>query len=257
MFFYLKNNYRVKESFLFDLNPELILAYKVIKNSYKALVDRLSIMENSHLQKSETERKNNYYRIRDLYNKQMQDFDFTEYGTESIKRVAYLIFLNKTCFNGLFRQNRFGEFNVPFGRYKNPRICDEHNLVEVNRSLQDTHIICSDFSSAAEYIDKKSFVYLDPPYRPLNKTSYFTNYSKEGFKEEDQIKLAGFFKNMDKIGAALMLSNSDPKNHDPQDDFFDSLYKDFYIDRVPAKRNINRDPTSRGEIMELIIRNYS
>lgn len=257
MFFFLKKNYRIEESFLFDVNPELILTYQVIKKDSKALIHELSQIEEYHLQKSGSDRKENYYRIRDLYNQQMHGFGYSKYGIDWIKRAAYLIFLNKTCFNGLFRQNKVGEFNVPFGRYKNPRICDAENIFQVHKSLQDTFLFCGDFSCTASYIDKKSFIYLDPPYRPLNNTSYFTSYSKEGFKDEDQKKLANFFKKMDKRGAALMLSNSDPKNHDSRDEFFDNLYKDFNIDRVPAKRNINRDATSRGKIMELIIRNYS
>jgi DNA adenine methylase len=164
--------------------------------------------------------------------------------------------MNKTCFNGLFRQNKKGEFNVPFGLYKNPKICDEININLVNQALMNTEIFCSDFIDSERYINEEAFVYLDPPYRPLTKTSNFTNYSKDGFNDFDQVKLAYFYKKMDQMGAYLMLSNSDPKNEDITDEFFDKIYKGYQIDRVSAKRNINRDALGRGVISELIVRNY-
>lgn len=256
LFFYLKSKYKLKESFLFDKNRELIVAYQVLKNNHKELIDKLREIEDKHLQKSEDKRKENYYIVRDIYNQQMKYFDYQNYQEEWVSRAGYLIFLNKTCFNGLFRQNSRGEFNVPFGRYKNPRICDNTNLVQVHKALQDTNLFCGDFTDSSMYINDKSFVYLDPPYRPLNATSNFTSYYKGGFNDDDQRNLADFFMNMDKKGAKLMLSNSDPKNHDLQDNFFDTLYKDFILERIPAKRNINRDATKRGRINELIIRNY-
>jgi DNA adenine methylase len=233
-----------------------MMAYEVIKNDHKKLINILSEIEDAHLEKSEQERKKNYYKIREIYNQQITDFDHQNYNEEWIRRVSYLIFLNKTCFNGLFRQNRLGEFNVPFGRYKNPKICDEQNLTEVHKALEDTYLLCGDFTDSRDYIEEKSFVYLDPPYRPISSTSHFTNYFKEGFTDVDQEKLADFFREMDKKNAYLMLSNSDPKNEDPHDQFFDTLYKKYYIERIPAKRNINRDASGRGEINELIIRNY-
>ncbi len=257
MFFFLKRHFQVRESFLFDKNRELIMAYGVVKNYYKKLVADLSEIEDDHLHKSEESRKENYYQIREAYNRQMNDFDYDHYHPGWITRASYIIFLNKTCFNGLFRQNQKGEFNVPFGRYKNPKICDEENLAEVHKALKDAQLFCGDFTDSENYILDKSLVYLDPPYRPISSTSYFTSYSKEGFNDEDQEKLADFFKKMDKKGAYLMLSNSDPKNQDGEDDFFDNLYKDFKMERVVAKRNINRDATGRGKIRELIIRNYS
>lgn len=256
LFFFLKSEYDLKESFLFDVNRELMMAYQVIKKDYKELIEKLKEIEAHHLQKSETDREKNYYNVRGAYNRQMHTFDYAEYNPEWIRRVGYLIFLNKTCFNGLFRQNSKGEFNVPFGRYKNPKICDAGNLREVHQSLENTYLFCGNFSDSGDYIKKKTFVYMDPPYRPLNRTSHFTDYYKGGFNDEDQIKLADFFKEMHHKGACLMLSNSDPKNQDVHDDFFDSLYKDFVLERVPAKRNINRDASKRGEINELIIRNY-
>jgi len=197
-----------------------------------------------------------FYKIRDAYNEQMEHFDYENYNMEWIERTKYLIFLNKTCFNGLFRQNSKGKFNVPFGRYKNPKICDRENIIEVHKVLKDTRVFCNDFTESGKYIREGSFVYFDPPYRPLNKTSNFTSYSKDGFNDEDQKRLADFFEEQDKKGAYLLLSNSDPKNEDHDDDFFDNLYKNYYIERISAKRYINRDASKRGEINEIIVRNY-
>lgn len=257
MFFFLKSKYKLKESFLFDNNKDLIITYKVIKSKYIRLIDELMEIEDNHLEKSEKQRKENFYRIRELYNRQIRNFNCQRYDDEWIKRAGYFIFLNKTCFNGLYRQNSKGEFNVPFGRYKNPKICDEDNLRQVHGVLKNTDLFWGDFTESDDYINGNCFVYLDPPYRPLNQTSYFTNYSKEGFDDYDQNKLADFYKEMDNRGAYLMLSNSDPKNHDLQDKFFDVLYKDYKLERVPAKRYINRDASKRGSINELIVRNYS
>lgn len=256
LFFYLKRKFRIKESLLLDINRELIIGYKVIQNNHRNLIKLLAQYQNMYLKMSEDERKKFYYSTRKLYNKQISEFDYENYNEKWVKRAAQLIFLNKTCFNGLFRQNSKGEFNVPYGKYKNPKICDEQNIIEVNKALVDTKIICGDFLSAELYIDKNSFVYLDPPYRPINSTSSFTCYSKEGFSDSDQKRLADFYKRNCRKGSYLMLSNSDPKNYDENDDFFDVLYTGFNIERVSAKRSINSDGKNRGEINELIIRNY-
>lgn len=256
MFFYLKKNYDVINACLLDINPELILGYITIKKSNKKLIKTLKDMENEYLNKTENKRSTFYYQVRNFYNKDGKEFDFKRYNTKWIKRAAQLIFLNKTCYNGLFRQNSKGEFNVPFGKYKNPTICDENNIIEVSKALQDTSIICGDFEKSSRYIKKGTLVYLDPPYRPLNGTSNFTDYAKNGFSDDEQARLAEFFKRMDKKGAYLILSNSDPKNINPNDDFFDKLYNRYRIDRVLANRSINCIGSKRGQISELIITNY-
>ncbi len=256
MFFYLKNHYQVTESILLDVNPELIMAYRVIQSDVGKLITILKDMGSEHLHKDEEARKKNFYSIRDEYNQKMREMDYQNFGDEWIQRTAWLIFLNKTCFNGLFRINSKGEFNVPFGRYQNPTICDEGNLLAVHHALEKTEILCRDFTHAGDFIEKNTLVYMDPPYRPLNSTSHFTSYSRERFNDQDQEKLAHFYMKMDLKGAYLILSNSDPKNHDPADNFFDELYSGYEIDRVSAKRNINSNTSSRGEIKELIIRNF-
>lgn len=256
MFFNLKKTFKIRESVISDVNKELIMAYQVIKYDHEDLINILLDIEEEHLKLDEEGRKENFYRIRSIYNDKFQDMDLDNYSTNWIKRTAYLIFMNKTCFNGLYRQNKLGEFNVPFGRYKNPKICDSENIKQVNKALKNTEILCQDFTHTEKYVLENSFVYLDPPYRPINKTSNFTSYNKDGFNDFDQIKLASFFKKMNDKGAYLMLSNSDPKNHDSEDVFFDELYGDFNIERVQAKRNINRDASKRGLIKELVITNY-
>jgi len=255
-FFYLKSRFQINNSYLFDINRELIVGYKVIQNDPKELINHLKILEIEYTSKNEEERKSYYYTIRDRYNSQVNSFDYINYNTSWIERASHMIFLNRTCFNGLFRQNRNGEFNVPHGRYKNPKICDKENIRKVNLALKNTEIICGDFSDSLKYVNNNSLVYFDPPYRPLTKTSSFTSYSKEEFTDDDQIRLSKFYKELDEKGAYLILSNSDPKNEDTKDDFFDNLYKGFTIERVNAKRIINCDPNKRGEIKELIIRNY-
>ena len=256
MFFFLKKHYTLDESILLDINRELVMAYQVIKNDHKNLTEMLKDIEENHLKMDEEGRKKNYYKIRKEYNSEIHSADLENYSDQWIEITSNLIFMNKTCYNGLFRQNKMGEFNVPFGLYKNPRICDETNIELVNNALKDTEILCADFTVSESYINEKTFVYLDPPYRPLNKTSNFTNYSKDGFNDFDQSKLASFFKKMDNTGAYLMLSNSDPKNENSKDEFFDNLYSEYNIDRVTAKRNINRDVLGRGIVNELIVRNY-
>ncbi len=256
MFFFLKKHFHITESYLIDANPELILGYRVVQREPEDLIQKLDQLQKAYLSLSEEKRSEFYYHIRSRYNSQRKGLDYHHYNSAWVERASWLIFLNKTCYNGLFRLNRRGDFNVPFGRYKNPAICDKKTLQEASRALQDTEILCGDFSLSAKYIQEGTLVYLDPPYRPISSTSSFTSYSKEGFSEADQRRLAEFFREMDKHGAYLILSNSDPKNENPEDEFFDVLYQDFIIERVPAKRFINCNATRRGEINELIIRNY-
>ena len=256
-FFYLKSNYVIKKAYLFDINKDLIVAYKVVQVYPHALIERLLSIEKEYLSLSEDEQRKLFYEIRDLYNSQKKEFDFSNLSEDWVSRAAYMIFLNRTCYNGLYRLNRNGEFNVPYGKYKNPKICDKENILEVSKALQNTEIICADFEESQRYISKGALVYLDPPYRPLSKTSNFTNYTEDGFSEEDQIRLAKYFREVHKRGAYILLSNSDPKNFDPNDDFFEVLYEGFVIERVPARRYINSNARGRGSIMELIIRNYS
>ena len=257
MFFFLKENYHVDESYLFDINADLIVCYKVLQNNHLELMYTLGKISTEFSQKTVEERKRYYYQVRDLYNKQQKSFNYEVYSKAWVERSGFMIFLNKTCYNGLFRLNQKGEFNVPYGRYKEPKIYDPDTLKKANIALQNTEIFCADFEESEKFVIQNSFVYLDPPYRPLNSTSNFTNYSIDGFSDLDQKRLAEYFKRLDRKKAYLMLSNSDPKNEDPDDDFFETIYQGYKIERVPAKRYINCNAQKRGPINELIIRNYS
>lgn len=256
MFFHLKSQFEVNKACLLDVNPELVVGYTAIQRSPASLVKQLKKLESDYLAHSEEERSAMFYEIREAYNTKLPDFDFDKYGKEWVSRTSQMIFLNKTCFNGLFRQNSKGEFNVPFGKYKKPTICDEPNLNEVHNALKDTKVVCGDFTMSRQFVNKGTFVYLDPPYRPLNETSSFTGYAKDGFDDYDQKRLAKYYRDMGKRGAYLMLSNSDPKNENSKDNFLEKLYNGFRIERTLASRMINRDASKRGPINELIILNY-
>ena len=220
------------------------------------MIEKLDNLQIAYFNKTENQRSTFFYEIRDKYNEQLLVFDYKNYNDEWIIRASFLIFLNKTCFNGLFRLNKKGEFNVPFGKYKNPNICDKKNILEVKKALANTEIISSDFIQTIKFIEKNTLIYFDPPYRPINETSNFTSYSQDGFNDEDQKRLALYYKELDETGAYLILSNSDPKNYNAQDNYFDDLYKGYQINRVKANRMINCIGTKRGQISELIITNF-
>ncbi|AAB98590.1 TPA: DNA adenine methylase [Methanocaldococcus jannaschii] len=242
--FYLLQKYEFKKVIISDINEDLMLCYKVVKNDVDRLIEELSSLRDEFLSLDEEKRKEFYYKVRDDFNKNKNDCD-------EVKRVAQFIFLNKTCYNGLYRVNKKGEFNVPYGRYKNPKIFDEQNLKNVSKLLKNVKILCGDFEIVDEYVDAESFVYFDPPYKPLNKTSSFTSYTKYDFNDDDQIRLAKFYRKLDKRGAKLMLSNS------YNVDFFGKLYEGFNIKKVVAKRMINCKGDKRKDgIYELLIMNY-
>ena len=164
--------------------------------------------------------------------------------------------MNRTCFNGLYRVNKSGKFNVPCGKYKNPTICDSKNLRNLSKLIQNVIFEYGDYKKSSEYVDDKTFVYFDPPYRPLSITSGFTSYTKEDFNDENQKELAEYYNKLNLKNAKLMLSNSNPKNTNENDNFFEKIYKGFNINEVSAKRMINANAKGRGEISELLITNY-
>lgn len=256
VFFDFNSVFEFSKCHIFDINEELFLAYRVVRDDVDSLIDHLGELSSRYLSRNDTLRKEFFYQIRDEFNKTKAEIDLNRFESSWTNRVAHLIFLNRTCFNGLFRENSRGEFNVPSGRYKNPKILNADLLIVDSEVLQNTKIHCGDFASSAPHISGTSFVYFDPPYRPLNQTSSFTGYTQDGFNDDEQRRLARFFKECDRTGARLMLSNSDPKNIDPDDDFLDTIYAEYRIERVPAKRMINCDRKKRGEINEIIVTNY-
>ncbi|RAK22058.1 DNA adenine methylase [Anoxybacillus vitaminiphilus] len=254
--FELVQTYHIEDVWIWDINPELITVYQVVQKDVESLIERLAHLEKQFLPLEKEKRKEMYYSVRDQFNETLLDFDFHTYGEHKIERASQFIFLNKTCFNGLFRVNKKGEFNVPMGDYKNPTICDSDNLRAASAVLQHVNIYQGDYKQSREFINNKTFVYFDPPYRPLSTSSSFTAYSKFDFTDENQKELAQYYRELDKQGAFLMLSNSDPKNTDPNDEFFDELYAGFHIERVTARRNINSKGNSRGAINEILVTNY-
>lgn len=256
MFFILQKYPQIKEAYVWDINPELINVYTVIKENVDSLIELLSKKESEFIPLDQENRKAFYYKVRTEFNESLDNFDFTNYGEHSEIRASQFIFLNRTCFNGLFRVNKQGKFNVPMGNYSNPKICFDENLRAVNKFLQRVEIKLGDYKESKVVIDDSTFVYFDPPYRPLNESSSFTSYSKFDFIDENQIELADYYKDLNLKGSYLMLSNSDPKNVNPEDSFFDDLYSEFNIRRVDARRNINSKGNNRGTIKELLIANY-
>ena len=206
----------------------------------------------SKLKLAQEDRKTYFYNIRNQYNENELQED-----EQNIQRAAQFIYLNRTCFNGLYRVNKNGKFNVPFGSYKNPTICDEKNLRELSNLIQNVKFIYGDYTRSLEHIEENTFLYFDPPYRPLNITSAFTSYTKEDFNDDNQRELATFYRELNNRNAKLMLSNSNPKNTNKEDTFFDELYNGFNIDEIYATRMINANSNGRGKVSEIVVTNYN
>ncbi len=250
VFFDVVTNYKLDTYIINDINKELINTYKAIQQDINSLLGYLSNITSYYKQLSIDDKDLFYYSIRKKYNNIIIDKSI------NIEKAALFIFLNKTCFNGLYRVNRNNQFNVPTGKYKNPTIYDEENLLNISQILQKVEILCGDFSTVYNHIESNTFIYIDPPYRPLTKTSSFTNYSTYLFDDKEQIRLSTFINEADKKGAYVLASNSDPKNTSENDLFFDELYSSKNIIRIEAQRAINSNPLRRGKITELIISNY-
>ena len=221
-------------AYISDMNEELINLYNVVKNDVYELIEELKKHEIS---------KEYFMNIRNI------DRTKNYKKWSNIQKASRFIYLNRTCFNGMYRVNSKGEFNVPFGNYKNPRIIDERNLINCSNLLQKTEIRNTDFSEILNYVQNGDFVYFDPPYVPLNETSSFTSYTKDGFDIDMQFKLREVCDELDSRGVKFMLSNSDTK-------FVNELYENYNIKKVFASRQINANPNGRGKITEVLVKNY-
>lgn len=252
VFFDIVANFNMQEILINDINVELINTYTQIKEHIDELIPKLQMLQDVFGSMNSDERKRMYYEKRDYFN-----FIKTK-GSEAdnVEKAAIFIFLNKTCFNGLYRVNKKGLFNVPMGSYKHPIICDEGNLKNISKLLEKVTIKCGDYKDCLTFIDINTFVYIDPPYRPLTETAKFTAYCEMQFNDNQQILLGQFVDKVNDIGAKVVISNSDPKNSDEQDDFFDVLYKSYCIERISANRRINCNGGGRGTVSELLISNY-
>ena len=218
------------EAHLSDVNPELVNAYTVIRDQVDALISTLAGYQHD---------RDFYYALRAVDPETLSP----------VERAARIIYLNKTCFNGLYRVNRRGQFNVPFGDYKNPRICDEAGLRAANAALQGVSVTHQGFDAVLAEAKSGDFVYFDPPYHPLSPTASFTSYAADDFGPEDQIRLAAVFRRLDAKGVKIMLSNSDTP-------FIRDLYEGFHIQQVWAPRAINRDASKRKGVPEVVVTNY-
>ena len=250
LFYMLQRFSNIRKAVINDVNEELILAYRTVRDDVGRLITVLSAMEKRYLSmESQEARSQVFYDVREQYNRHEGD---------GVARVAQLIFLNRTCFNGLYRVNRKGLFNVPFGKYANPTICNESLLRTDSELLRQANLeICQgDYAQTIRRIEGPTFVYLDPPYRPLDATSSFTAYAKGDFNDDDQRRLAAFCQQLSEAGCCWMESNADCSAKNPADTFFEELYKDYRIERVMASRAINANPSKRGKLTELLIKNY-
>ena len=248
LFWMLENFTNISKAIINDINTDLVNAYRVVRNNPKDLVCLLKQVQDEYFMlKSKDDRKNFYLEKRKEYNLRASD---------EVVSTSLLIFLNRTCYNGLYRVNSRNEFNVPFGDYNNPGICDEKTIYSCSKLLKRVTILNDDFSTSIKYAGKDTFYYFDPPYKPVSRTSSFTSYSAGNFGDEEQERLAGFCKKLHDKKAKWILSNSDLKNSGSDNNYFEKLYRGFHIKRVKAKRRINSIPTKRGYINELLISNY-
>ncbi len=248
LFFMLQHFENIHSAVINDINPDLMRCYLTVRDHAGDLIRSLEELESSYLGlETEEKRKEYFLQARQRYNcKNLSD----------IENTTLFIFLNKTCFNGLYRVNKSGQFNVPFGRYRNPQICCKETIMQDSELLQKVEIITDDFEQTFPKAEGNTFFYFDPPYRPLTSTSSFTDYSKEDFDDLEQKRLKQFCDKVSQAGYTFMLSNSDPKAAVKSDNFFDELYHSYDIHRVLASRSINSVGSKRGKLTEILVRNF-
>lgn len=249
--FWLLNKYpNIKKAVINDINTDLTNTYITIRKNVELVIEQLDEWQSQYHQfKNDVDaRKEYYYKKRTLFNTR---------ESVNVVQASLFIFLNRTCFNGLYRVNKSNGFNVPIGSYKTPLICDKENLKKVSNLLEKVEILNGDFEDTLFHADKNTFFYFDPPYKPLSNTSSFNSYAKDEFNDYEQIRLRDFCEKLNTKEHFWMLSNSDVKGKNPDDNFFDDLYSNFNINRVQARRNINANPNKRGKLNELLITNYT
>lgn len=244
LFHMLQRHSNIQSAVINDINGDLTTCYGVVKEFPQLLVESLSQIQKEYYSlRSEDSRKEFFMLMRAEFNTKALD---------PIRNTTLFFFLNRTCFNGLYRVNKSGLFNVPFGRYETPTICDANTIYADSELLQRVEILTGDYTQTLEQAAGNTFFYFDPPYRPLNDTSSFNDYTKESFNDMAQQRLKAFCDQVQAAGHRFMLSNSDCK-----DGFFDDLYMQYQIIRVWASRSVNANPKKRGKLTELLIRNYA
>lgn len=237
----------VRRAVINDNNPALIIAYQTVKNNVTKLIQCLRRIEKEFFALDDAKRKEYFLAQRTTYNRLSLN--------QPVEKSALLIFLNRTCFNGLYRVNQKGEFNVPFGRYANPLICDERTLLADSEVLQKVEIMHGDYEQTLAKATGKTVFYFDPPYKPLTQTASFTAYTIKSFDDGEQIRLASFCNKCDRKGFNWLLSNSDTSLYELTP-LIESLYKNYFIEKTLAKRMINSNAKERGKICELLISNF-
>lgn len=251
LLFYVLNKYpNIKRAVINDVNTDLITTYKMIRENVEDLISELRILQNEYHQFADDKEQRTSYFLgkRALYNDKYRN---------DLQIASLFIFLNKTCFNGLYRVNSKGLYNVPIGSSKTPAILNESNLRAVSQVLQRVELFNGDYQEVLKSVKEQNvFFYFDPPYRPLSNTSSFNAYAKGDFNDTEQIRLKEFCDTISQKGFKWMLSNSDVKAANPEDNFFDDLYANYTIERVSASRAINAKGSGRGKINELLINNY-
>lgn len=251
MLFYMLQRYpNIQHAVINDVNSDLTTCYRTVRDMPEELIISLTDIQNAYNElQTEEARRDFFLAVRNRYN---------EKNLDPLENTTKFIFLNRTCFNGLYRVNKKGLFNVPFGKYINPQVCDPATIRLDSELLQRVEILTGDFEATLDHVgDGYNFFYFDPPYRPLNATSSFNSYSKEDFNDEEQIRLRDFCARLNgRLGIGWMLSNADCSAKNPEDTFFEDIYNDFFINRVFASRAINANPSKRGKLTELLICNY-
>lgn len=248
MLFHMLNTHKnIKRALINDINEDLIRCYRLVKENPQKLIELLEFLEQKYNDLSEESRKDFFYEIRDKYNNASLDMD---------QRAAHFIFLNQTCFNGLYRENACGSFNVPFGRYKRPKICNKDVILADHKALSKVEIICGEYHELLLHLEGDyCFLYLDPPYRPLLGSDNFNKYSKSDFGDHEQNKLKLFCDDLSAQECKLMLSNSDSLNEDGSS-YFETLYEGYTFNRILAPRFINAYAERREKQKEVLIKNY-
>ena len=249
MLFYMLQTYpNIKSAVINDINPDLTLCYQVVRDNPTELIKSLNAIQSDYYAlRTEEGRKMFFLQQRELFNSK---------SLNEIDNTTLFFFLNRTCFNGLYRVNKSGKFNVPFGKYVAPTICDSATIYADSKLLQKVDIMTGDFEQTFAKIEGNTFFYFDPPYRPLSNTSSFNDYTKEDFNDNSQIRLKLFCDRLNEKGINFMLSNSDCLGKDGTDRFFDDLFIDYSIERVWASRNVNAIASKRGKLTEIVVNNY-
>ncbi len=250
MLFYMLQQYpNIRHAVINDVNSDLTTCYRTVRDTPEDLITSLMDIQNAYNALSTEEARKDFFLVtRERYN---------EKNLDPLENTTKFFFLNRTCFNGLYRVNKQGLFNVPFGKYTNPMICDPATIRKDSEILQRVEIMTDDFEATFEHAHGNTLFYFDPPYRPLSDTSSFNDYVKDAFNDDAQIRLKEYCDRINEAGFSFMLSNSDCKGNKEEDNFFDVLYGEYHIERVWASRSINSNPKKRGKLTEILVHNYS